>query len=123
MYLTGHPSPEYAVFIEFHSKMIDILPAKEMAPKFISYGIITSTNGEEIMRDITTSKRAATLLLNKVDNPLKMGMCEVFYKLVHVIGEHGNADTEALSLAMNKRLCYLKSGIGNAAAVQRRPWL
>ena len=116
-YLIGRPSPEYAVFIEFYSKLIDIIPAKEMVSKFISCGIITSANGEEIIKDITTSKRAATLLLNKVDNPLKMGMCEVFYKLVHIIGEHGNANTEALSLDMNRRLCYLKSGIGNAAAV------
>jgi len=105
------------VFIEFYSKLVDTLPTKQLVPEFITNGIISAANGEEIMKDITTSNRAATLLLNKVDNPLKTGMCEVFYKLIYIIGEHGNADTEALSHAMLKRLCYLKSGIGNDKTV------
>ena len=94
----GCQSAEYAVLIEFYSKLVDILQVESLAPYLVK-GRVLSLQDKQNLDAISSKKTAAEFLLSKVSAPLKAGFsnCTVsFYKLLDIAKQHGNADTVKL---------------------------
>ena len=80
------------VFTEHYATLVEALPVKSLAGKFVSENIIGFSDKEEILKGDTSDEKARRFLQHIV-NPLKSGNSETFLKMLDVIEKHGGQYT------------------------------
>ncbi|XP_065908416.1 uncharacterized protein [Dysidea avara] len=101
------PPLEYSVLIDYYSKLVDSLSAKQLTHHFVSHKIISPKDEEEILRPSTSTIRGNALILGKVVNPLKAGFkncSDGFYQFLNILEDYGSVDNKSLSLAIRNQL-------------------
>ncbi|XP_065907322.1 uncharacterized protein [Dysidea avara] len=102
--------PEYKVFTDYYSKLVDTIPACDLSHYFVSENVISLTDHEEITKPTTPSHRTAQLLLNKVLYMLKEHKSvDCFNRMVSIMEHHGDSATRALSQEIQSRLLKINS--------------
>jgi len=110
-FVTARHSPEYLVIVQYYSKLVDTLTAKNLSRYFVSQNIISTKDEEEILKSTTSSVRAATLLLNRVINPLKAGFencTNNFYAFLDIAEQYGNADIRHLLPTIREKVSEMR---------------
>jgi len=103
--------PEYKVFTDYYSKLVDTIPASNLSHYFVSENMISLTNHEEITKPTTPSHTAVQLLLNNVLYALKdQGSTEYFYKMLGIMKCHGNSATQDLSSEIHSKVLKPNNG-------------
>ena len=96
--------PEFKIFQQYYSKLVDCLPAKELSHYLVSQGVIALIENEDIISPNTSRHRATELLLSKVSLFLQEGNALPFKKLLDVMQKHGGDATVSLSSEIQKLL-------------------
>ena len=110
-FFTDYGLPEYKVFTDYYSKLVDTIPACSLSHYFVSENVISLTDHEEITKPTTPSHRAAQLLLNKVLYMLKEHKSvDCFNRMISIMEHHGDGATHALSQEIQSRLLKINSG-------------
>ena len=109
-FFTDYGLPEYKVFTDYYSKLVDTIPACDLSHYFVSENVISLTDHEEITKPTTPSHRTAQLLLNKVLYMLKEHKSvDCFNRMVSIMEHHGDSATRALSQEIQSRLLKINS--------------
>lgn len=103
---------EYEVFIQYYSQIVSSLSAKALSPHFVTQKIISPEEQLEIF-SITSSRKAASMLLSKISVALKVGSNEGFYKLLDITEQHGSIDSKNVTLAVRRKLSELTSEVAS----------
>jgi len=89
---------------------MDTVPICSLSHYFVSEGIISLTDHEEITKPTTPSHTAAQLLLNKVLYTLKeQKSTDCFNKMLSIMEHHGDSATCTLSREIKSRLLRVGS--------------
>jgi len=102
-----HQSPEYRVFIDYFSTLVDTLPATDLCHYFVSAKVITLADHQEVVR-ASSPQRAAKLLLDKVSRQLQDGDRTVFTKMLLIMKHHGIATAKSVSDEITAKLSEMK---------------
>ena len=115
LYYTGPKSIQYKLFIEYYDKLVDILPATDLAHYFVSDKIITLEDYDEIIRSPIPQK-AAKILLDKVSLQLQSGNSIIFNKMLLIMDHHGVFTAKELSQEIRNKLFAVKCADDVASA-------
>ena len=96
------------MFLDYYSKLVDILPASELSHYFVSHKVITLADHENIVRS-SSPQDAAKLLLNRVLIQIKSGNILALNNMLVIIEHHGTVAVKSLSLEIKKKLSEIKS--------------
>jgi len=102
---------EFKVFIEYYSKLVDIMETKSVLKYFVEERVILPLEADTITMT-TSSKRATELLLMKISAPLQAGFKDCtdnFYKLLDIMKQHGNIAAIELCGGIEKALVEMKA--------------
>ena len=98
------------VFQEYYSKLVDCLPVKTLSHYFVSQGVVTLLENEDITSPTTSPRRAAELLFSRVSLALQEGNVVPLKKVLNVMQTHGNDAIVSLSREIQQKL-QLDKGI------------
>ena len=107
MHHVGHQSIEYKLFIDYYSKLVDILPASDLSHYFVSDKIISLEDYEKIIRS-SLPQEAAKMLLDRVSLQLQSGNTTIFNKMLLIMDHHGVTTTKELSQEIRSKLSSAK---------------
>ena len=114
--VTDQQSLEYKLFSDYHSKLVDIVPATDLSHYFVSDKIITLEDYDKIIRS-PTPWEAAKILLDKVLLQLQSGNSTIFNKILLIMDHHGVATAKDLSQEIRSKLFAVKH-VNNNTSVQ-----
>lgn len=106
IFVAASCTPEYAVFIEYYSKILGSLSVSTVCPHLVSEKIISHKEETEILSSVQTE--APRLLLGKIYCKLNAGLTQSFYKLLDILDDHGNIDCQGVIADIRKKLQELK---------------
>ena len=78
----------FEVFTDHYATLVEALPVKSLAAKFVSTKIITFSDQDDILKGDTAEERA-TRFLRHIATPLETGNSETFLKMLDVIDKYG----------------------------------
>ena len=107
---------EYKLFMQYHSKLSDVLSLVDLTSHFVAANIITSSDGQAVINTmIIESQTAAALrkLLNKISLAL---LCshddsKLFHKMLRIMQVHGDDTAQCLAAEMLKAVEKTRSGV------------
>ncbi|XP_065883364.1 uncharacterized protein [Dysidea avara] len=113
----GCQSPEYKVFIDYFSTLVDTLPATDLCHYFVSDRVITLADHQEVVRS-STPQRAATILLDRVSCQIQDDDSTVFTKMLLIMKHHGIATAKSVSEEITAKLLGVKCKSGNSSQAE-----
>ena len=91
------------MFRKQYSALVDTLKATDLYRYFVSEGIITLAENDEISAESNPIKKVE-MLLRKVSSPLESGVTKSFYVMLEVMASYGNKATKELARMINDML-------------------
>ena len=95
---------ESHVLQQYYSKVVDYLPTKELSHYFVSQGILTLMDNEDITSSTTSSAKASEMLLSNISLSLQKGDAVPLKKLLNVMQRYGNDTIVNLSCEIQRLL-------------------
>ena len=104
LYHTGdQQSVEYKLFIDYYSRLEEILPAIDLCHYFVSYKIISVKEYDSIIR-LSLPQDAARALLKRVSLQMQSGNSTIFNKMLLIMEYHGVIAAKLLSQEIRGKL-------------------
>ena len=97
--------PEHQAFQKNFGNLVDILQCNDLYRYFVSEGIITMREHDELNYEANPIEKIKKFL-GKVSSSLNIGYTKSFYKMLDVMHTHGNAATTDLATNI-MQLCGL----------------
>jgi len=105
-------SAECDVFRKQYGTLVDTLKTADLYRYFVSEGIITFAENEELTAENNPTKKVEALL-RKISGPLESGLTgKSFYVMLEVMASYGNMATKELARNINDTLGALKFNHG-----------
>lgn len=98
----GTPS-EYEVFKKTYSSLVDILNSTDLYRYFVSEGVITLAENDEISAETNPIKKVE-ILLRIISSALENGYTKSFYLMLQVMVCYGNTATKELAKTISHML-------------------
>ena len=109
---------EYKLFMQYYSKLSDVLSLVDLTSHFVAANIITSSDAEAVTNTITTESHTAALrkLLNKVSLAFSLGRdgSELFDKLLKIMQMYGDDIVQQLAADMSETIVKQRSAAASA---------
>ena len=106
---------EYKLFMQYYSKLSDVLSLVDLTSHFVAANIITSSDAEAITNTITTESQTAILqnLLNKISLAFSLGNdgSKLFDKMLEIMQMYGDDIVQQLAADMSETIVKQRSAV------------
>ena len=89
--------------MQYHDKLLKILPVCDLTPYFVSDKVISLADNEEILKS-STALTAAQLILDRVSLKIKRGSIDLFAKMLLIMEHYGIDAAKILSQEIKVKL-------------------
>jgi len=103
----GDQTPEYSLLMQYHDKLLKILPVCDLTPYFVSEKVISLADNEEVLKSSTTLT-AAQLILDRVSFRIKNGNTNLLAKMILIMEHYGIDAAKILSHEIKIKLKEMK---------------
>ena len=97
------------VFIDHYAQLQDVLSVRDLSGHLISQRLINFEE-EEIIQQAVRQSQAASIVLKKIADSLRVGHTISFDKLLMIMEDHGNMACNELANQMRRKLSEKSSG-------------
>ena len=78
------------MFTKYYSKLSEVVPFKEWSHHLVSARIITNEDNRIIQNTVQLPSQIASRVLDGIHQSLKLGMTDMFDKLLSIMEQYGN---------------------------------